>query len=150
MISKLSVILQYLKDSVQDPELTPGSVVKGVAAVVKNDQGQWLIQDHVKSGTIMLPGGKVGIDEDPQESLKRELQEEIGVMSGSMNYKGSITHPYKGVTFDTDIYEITGYSGNVENKEPEKHRSIEWLYPEQIKTMPNLAETTKRALALIK
>ncbi|HIP87308.1 MAG TPA: NUDIX domain-containing protein [Anaerolineales bacterium] len=53
----------------------------GVTGVVFNDRGEILLLEHVFRGKYPwgLPGGWVGRRERPQDALRRELMEEVGL-----------------------------------------------------------------------
>jgi len=51
----------------------------GMGAVIKDDKGQILVQEHVKYGFWTLPVGKAKKDSDVKEGLKKELLEECGI-----------------------------------------------------------------------
>lgn len=52
-----------------------------VKALIKNDKGQVLLVKE-NSDKWDLPGGGLDHDEEPEDGIKRELEEEIGVSSG--------------------------------------------------------------------
>src|SRR5690242_17989737 len=47
--------------------------------LIDKARGSLLLMDHVRSGLWLPPGGHVEPDEDPHETVKRELVEELGV-----------------------------------------------------------------------
>ncbi|MCS6843682.1 MAG: NUDIX hydrolase [Caldilineales bacterium] len=65
----------------------------GVAAVVFNPQGQMLLEQEYRLpvGEVIyqLPGGLADPGEDYAQCIRRELQEETGLVAGEMRYLGS-------------------------------------------------------------
>ena len=58
-------------------------IIKAVVGVLRNKSGQLLIakrQDHqFMAGFWELPGGKIENNENPEETIIRELNEELGI-----------------------------------------------------------------------
>lgn len=59
----------------------------GVAtkAIIKNKEGKYLVlykseTEEINPNEIDIPGGRMKFGENPEESLKREVEEEIGIM----------------------------------------------------------------------
>lgn len=77
------------------------------AAILENSQGQILLvkrKIEPQKGMLDLPGGFVEPGETVEESIKRELKEEIGVEVGDLEYFGSFTgddYKYQGVLYCT-------------------------------------------------
>ena len=76
------------------------------AAVLVRKNGEILLvrrKYEPKKGLWDLPGGFVDINESAEESLSRELQEELGINLKTFTYLGSFydTYLYKGATYPT-------------------------------------------------
>ena len=60
-----------------------GRIIPVVAAIIKNEQNRILIARRKSGlsngGRWEFPGGKLLFDESPEECLKREIREEMGV-----------------------------------------------------------------------
>ncbi|MDO9231123.1 MAG: NUDIX domain-containing protein [bacterium] len=55
-----------------------------VKAIIKNEEGKYLVlykseTEEINPNEIDIPGGRMKFGENAQESLKREIEEEIGV-----------------------------------------------------------------------
>jgi NAD+ diphosphatase len=80
-----------------------------VAAIIFNDEGRLLVTRRAIDpdiGRIDLPGGFVDPGESAEEALRRELQEELGILVKEMHYLASASNEYlfSGVTvFTTDM-----------------------------------------------
>ena len=77
-----------------------------VAALIADDRGRLLIVVRAaapEKGTWDLPGGFADPGESIEESLRREVREEIGLEIASMRYLGSYpnTYAYKGIRYAT-------------------------------------------------
>jgi ADP-ribose pyrophosphatase YjhB (NUDIX family) len=65
------------------PDIQPPRQFRvSIKALITNDQGQLLL--HEKNGSWMLPGGGLEHGEQIAEALKREIEEELGVKTTSI------------------------------------------------------------------
>lgn len=114
-----------------------------VSAVIKDKDGNILIQDHKKLQRYTLPGGKAHEYEFDKMALIRELFEELGIMA--YRYNELFTEVYDGLEYPANsgtkfdftqvFYEITHYEGDVINKEPDKHPKLLWVNPKKIREL---------------
>lgn len=76
------------------------SVIKNINAVIAiiENKGRYFIQKRPSKGLLAdmweFPGGKVEAGELPEDALKRELNEELGIKAGSAKYMFDIQHFY--------------------------------------------------------
>ena len=118
----------------------------GVAAVIKNQKGEVLMQEHVKYGFWTIPVGKVKGDQNVINGLKQEILEECNLQVKEC--KEIIVKDYfyerngKNVKVISHLYEILKYSGEMENLEPMKHKQQMFLPIEQVKKLPYLSDLT--------
>ena len=65
----------------------------GVGVIVLNGQGQMLLEQEfrhpVGEAIYQAPGGLADAGEDPAACIRRELQEETGLVAGELRYLGS-------------------------------------------------------------
>lgn len=66
----------------------------GVLAVILDDTGRVLLLDHVTRATnpLGLPGGWLNRGERPEDGIRRELREELGVDTEDADYVLSAPH----------------------------------------------------------
>lgn len=81
-----------------------------VAAVIRDDEGRWLLVRKRGTTTFMQPGGKIEPGEAPADALVRELKEELGLVvgTGSLRHLGRFGAPAaneEGYVVDCDAYE---------------------------------------------
>lgn len=118
----------------------------GVAAVIKNQEGEILMQEHVKYGFWTIPVGKVKGDQNVIDGLRQEILDECNLQV--KEYKEITVKDYfyernrKNVKVISHLYEILKYSGEMRNLEPMKHKQQMFLPIEQIKKLPYLSDLT--------
>ena len=104
--------------------------------IIKNSEGKYLIEKHVKYHMLTMPSGKVDGYEEPIDAIIRETMEECGIvlqkeyieeLCVSLSYydKLGITQEY--------IYQYTiPYDGEVINVEQYAHDWIKWMTREEL------------------
>lgn len=116
------------------------------AAIIKNDKGEILMQEHTKLGFWTLPSGKIKPDQSIIEGIKEEVFEETNLNIEECKEISIKEYPYlregKEVTVTQHIFNVTRYSGKMKNKEPNKHKSQLFLPLEEIKKIPYLSYFT--------
>jgi 8-oxo-dGTP diphosphatase len=99
-------------------------------AIITNDQDRMLIAKR-KSGKVMagcweFPGGKIEPGETPEESLKRELEEEMNVTISVGDYIAEITYDYEWGPVRLIAYEASIKEGEIQLLD---HDAIAWVSP---------------------
>ena len=117
-----------------------------VSAIIKNSEGDILMQDHVKFGFWTIPIGKAKAEQDPVEAIKEEVLEECNLIIEDLKEIA-----FKEVKYERNgkmvkdlihTYKILKYSGELENKEPHKHTEQKFIPLEEIKKIPYLSDQT--------
>ena len=101
-----------------------------VAALIVND-GKLLVCQRTRHQTMPLkwefPGGKIEEGEQPRDALRRELDEELGIVATIGDELARIQHEYpNGGMVELRFYVVRDYLGEIENR---IFRDIQWAAP---------------------
>lgn len=110
----------------QPPTKKAQEPVPVTAALIEND-GRILIGKRKRgrfAGRWEFPGGKVEEGEAPEECLKRELYEELGVAARVGELFLSTVHAYHHVTIELLTYKAEILSGEIVLRD---HTEIRWV-----------------------
>ncbi len=124
-----------------------------VAGIIKNDEGEILMQEHLKYGFWTIPVGKVKSGQNLLEGLKEEIFEECNLIIENCNQLLQRDYIYdregKKVLVTEHLFEITKYSGILTNKEPHKHSQQKFMSLDVIKKLPYLSNFTLLFLKIL-
>ena len=103
----------------------------GIGLIVR-ENGKFPIFWHEKYQFWTIPVGKAPSEELVGDMVITEAQEELGITPTSFAPLGSFNKTYDrdcGIhtKITTVIFNITSYTGDIENKEPEKHPQMLWV-----------------------
>jgi 8-oxo-dGTP diphosphatase len=91
-------------------------IIKAVVGVLRNESGQILIakrQNHqFMAGFWELPGGKIEGDETTEETIIRELNEELGIKVNTLSLHQTMQHTYADRMVELCIYNIDEYKNS--------------------------------------
>jgi len=104
-----------------------------VAALIQKD-GKLLVCQRTRHQTMPLkwefPGGKIEDGEQPRDALRRELEEEIGVLATIGDEVARIRHEYPNRSMvELRFFLVREYEGEVENR---IFRDIQWAAPQDL------------------
>jgi 8-oxo-dGTP diphosphatase len=104
-----------------------------VAALIVKD-GKLLICQRTKYQSLPLkwefPGGKIEPGEQPRDALRRELEEELGVIAEIGEEAARLRHVYpKGGAVELRFYHVRAYCGEIENR---IFRDVRWVAPAEL------------------
>jgi 8-oxo-dGTP pyrophosphatase MutT (NUDIX family) len=80
----------------------------GVAGLVADAQGRVLLVRHSYKAGWCLPGGGVDRGEPPEQAVRRELREEVGLTGGTVQFLGLYTRRAGWATNVIALYRVTG------------------------------------------
>jgi len=108
------------------------SMTKVTAAIIEQN-GRVLIARRKKDDPLKdkweFPGGKIEPGESPEECLKRELHEELGIKAEVGEFICSSTYHYDHISIELLAYRIRGFTGNIV---PVDHDEIAWVAPKDL------------------
>lgn len=118
--------------------------------LTQNEKILLLGQTKGQGSKYCLPGGKVELDETPEEALIREVKEETGIKLSSPHLKlvTVMTHRRPKKINITFVFTADTWEGKIKPKEPEKFKTAEWFL---LKGLPEKTSVnTRRLLDLVK
>jgi 8-oxo-dGTP diphosphatase len=115
-----------------------------VTAGIVEENGRVLIARR-KPGKHMggkweFPGGKIEPGETPEESLARELEEELGVRASVGEFLCGASFDGDGVSLELLVYRVRGIEGVPLLRE---HEEIRWVRPGELLSY-DLADSDRR------
>jgi 8-oxo-dGTP diphosphatase len=104
-----------------------------VTAAIIEKKGKILIAKRKKgwrfAGKWEFPGGKIEPNETPEECLRRELREELGIEAKIGEFFCSSTYAYSHATVELLVYHASHISGEFELHD---HEEIRWVSRQQL------------------
>lgn len=106
-----------------------------VAALMKR-QGKVLVGQRPEGASLArtweFPGGKIELDELPEQALARELKEELGIEAeiGALKFAASHTYGKTGILFL--FYEVKFWKGQVKTQQ---HLDLRWVTPKELSSL---------------
>lgn len=110
--------------------------IKVVAAVCTNEQDEVLCA--LRSPIMTLPnlwefaGGKIEKDETPEQSLVREIKEELGCTVSVHELIADVSHEYPNIIVNLLTYRSTITAGTPAARE---HAEIKWVPRQQLRSL---------------
>jgi 8-oxo-dGTP diphosphatase len=110
--------------------------MKRVVAGLILQQGKLLVCQRTRHQTMPLkwefPGGKIEEGEQPRDALRRELEEELGIVATVGDEVARIQHEYpNGGMVELRFYIVRDYRGELENR---IFRDMQWAAPQELPT----------------
>ena len=108
--------------------------MKRVVAGLIVKQGKLLVCQRTRHQTMPLkwefPGGKIEEGEQPRAALRRELEEELGILATVGDEVRRIQHEYpNGGMVELRFFIVREYQKEIENR---IFRDIQWAEPNQL------------------
>ena len=87
---------------------------------------------HMRSypGVWDLFGGHIEGDESPEDTLRREAMEELGIEIASFHPLGTIHDPVEPA--EVMVYAVTAWKGEPVNAAPDEHTDIDWYSTDEL------------------
>ena len=110
--------------------------MKRVVAGLILQEGKLLVCQRTRHQTMPLkwefPGGKIEEGEQPRDALRRELEEELGILATVGDEVARIQHEYpNGGMVELRFYIVRDYRGELENR---IFRDMQWVAPQELPT----------------
>ncbi len=87
-------------------------------------------------GEWEFPGGKLEPGESPEDALKRELAEELGVSPLNYTHALDLEHDYPEFRVTLHVFVVNAYSGQLAALD---EQTLAWLLPKEAAALPFLA-----------
>ena len=105
--------------------------MKRVVAGLILQNGKLLVCQRTRHQTMPLkwefPGGKIEEGEQPRDALRRELEEELGILATIGDEVARIQHEYpNGAMVELRFFVVREYRGDLENR---IFRDVQWAKP---------------------
>ena len=106
------------------------------ALIIQNQQillGQRSAERKYVPNVWDVFGGHIEPSEEHQQTLVRELEEELGITPTTWRYLETLTLSYSGTVnepaekWTTHLYLVTKWSGIPANRQPDEHSAIGWF-----------------------
>jgi 8-oxo-dGTP diphosphatase len=99
-----------------------------VTAAIIREKGKVLIAQRMRNSLFGLkwefPGGKVEGDESPEECLRRELKEELGIETENLGLFTTTKYSYKDFDVELLFYNVRRVSGDLQLN---SHERLAWV-----------------------
>jgi 8-oxo-dGTP diphosphatase len=110
--------------------------MKRVVAGLLVKGGKLLVCQRTRHQTMPLkwefPGGKIEEGEQPRDALRRELEEELGILASIGDEVKRIQHEYpNGGVVELRFFIVREYQREIENR---IFRDIQWAEPKDLST----------------
>src|SRR5215468_4592667 len=110
--------------------------MKRVVAALIWQGGNVLVCQRTRYQTMPLkwefPGGKIEEGEQPRDALRRELEEELGILAKIGEEVARIRHDYKnGGAVELRFFAVKEYQGEIENR---IFKDVRWAKRSQLPT----------------
>ncbi|MGH8250271.1 MAG: NUDIX domain-containing protein [Steroidobacteraceae bacterium] len=104
-----------------------------IAGAISDASGRVLIAQRPRgrhmAGRWEFPGGKLDLGEDAYAGLKRELQEELGVVVREARPLIRLRHAYTDRSVLLDVWQVTAYEGEPQALESQ---ALAWARPDEL------------------
>src|SRR5271167_4856991 len=108
--------------------------MKRVVAALIQKEGKLLVCQRTRHQTMPLkwefPGGKIEEKEQPRDALRRELEEELGILATIGDEVARVQHEYPNHSkVELRFFVVRQYQGEIENL---IFKDIQWSLPKDL------------------
>ena len=111
-----------------------GNLMRVAVSLLKENSGRILIaqrgDDRPHPGMWEFPGGKIEPGESPLEALKREIQEEVGLIVLRAEPFATVEHQYSDKSVELFVFLVSRFEGKAHKKDGQK--DLKWVSLEQL------------------
>lgn len=114
-----------------------------VVAALFKDKDKVLIAKRLKgkyAGMWEFPGGKVEKGEKSEETLKREIKEELNLDIKKLKFITQIEYEYPDIKLNLILYEVIDFSGDLILND---HSEVKWVKKEDLRNYDLLPADVK-------
>ena len=103
------------------------------------------------AGLWGVPAGRLQEGEEVEEALVRELAEESGLLVHEFEFLETVyaEEPITGRRYVHNLYLVSRWEGEAENRAPDEHESIGWAGAAEVASLPMPARLREVLLALL-
>jgi 8-oxo-dGTP diphosphatase len=94
------------------------------------------------AGKWEFPGGKIEAGETPEQSLARELEEELDVRARIGKLLCSASYEGDGISLELLVYGVESFEGTLVLRE---HEEIRWVFPGELSSY-ELADSDRKVV----
>lgn len=117
---------------------TPDMHLVAYFAIMDLSAKKTLLVDHKKANLWLPPGGHVEPQEHPQDTVQREIKEELGIDADFLFLEPfflTVSQTVGNTTPHTDVslwYVVQGFQDNILNYDKEEFHQIQWFPLQEI------------------
>ena len=103
------------------------------------------------AGLWGVPAGRLQEGEEVEEALVRELAEESGLLAQEFEFLETVyaEEPTTGRRYVHNLYLVSRWEGEPENRSPDEHETIAWVGAEEVGSLPMPPRLREILLALL-